>query len=253
MKGLSVYPSKLLIAVPSFNRPYQIDKTIMRWLPSLDYDWKVFVEPDQLKYYAQSVPMNHLVVTHDGNGLMGQIVDIKHWAETAGYDAVWKVDDDMMFVQRGKGVKKCVETVREIVPLMLQKLQEIDVGVVSVAKPREYMYSKGVDFKTILKPIYGNYMATTHLLPEKKEYSLFDDLLVSVNAMLNDQMIVKCFLAYEQSKTHSNKGGLQSFNRSELSKAGYYAIKNDYPKVEGIMAHQTKNDCFDLDVSRYFK
>lgn len=245
-------PSNILVAIPSYNRPYKLDKTILRWTSTLDYHWKVFVEPKQYIYYKQSVGKDNLVKTNDDNGLAGQIVDIVEYAKTNGYKYIFKVDDDMSFVQKGKGIKRSGETANEIIPAMFEKIEsDIMIGVITVCKPKDYMYSDGTPFKVSHKPVYGNYFAPVDLFNIKREHLLFDDLIITMDAILADKKILRCYMAYEQSQTHKNEGGLQTFDRDALSREAFKAIKKDYPLIEAVEPQDTKNNCFDVSIKAY--
>ena len=89
---------KTLIAIPSYNRPYQILKRTGCWLKDITkFDYKVFVEPSESIYYSQSIGEENIVETSDNCGIYGQLISIGKYAIENGYDLVTKIDDDTYY------------------------------------------------------------------------------------------------------------------------------------------------------------
>ena len=55
---------------------------------------------------------------------------------------------------------------------------------------------------------------------------------------------------YESCLTFKNRGGFQSTDRDALSRMVFAKLKSVYPKISERV--DTKNPCFDIDVSEYF-
>ena len=90
---------KMLITVPSKGRAYAIDKRTLKWLPDvkspIQTDWKVFVEPQDYRYYKQTVPTDHLITLPDNDqGLSYVVKCVREYALKEGYDLVMWLDDD---------------------------------------------------------------------------------------------------------------------------------------------------------------
>ena len=247
----------VLLAIPSFNRPYNLQNTIMYWLKDYTLDWKVFVEPRQYMYYKQIVKPDNLIRTHNENYICGQMQDICEYAQYHNYKYVFKVDDDMCFTRRGSKKPDHGAIASELVLDCVKFMDENpDCGLLTAPKAMTYLYYKKEDlFVEINKPIYSNYFIRVQDLSEimKREYLIFDDLLVSFATKARNKKIYRYMGAYESAKTHKNEGGLQSFDREKLSKLSYKALKKDYPLLEGIDAKNTKNNCFDVSSDRYFQ
>ncbi len=53
---------KMLVAIPSYNRPYNIEKRTGYWIKEIkNADVKVFVCPSQYLYYSQVIPQDMLI------------------------------------------------------------------------------------------------------------------------------------------------------------------------------------------------
>ena len=97
---------KVLLAIPSYNRPYEIEKKCLFWLKELkDIDWKIFIRSEQYVYYSQLIPKNNLVCINV-NSFRETINAIGEYAKSNSYDLVHKIDDDMSFKKLGMSKRK---------------------------------------------------------------------------------------------------------------------------------------------------
>lgn len=117
---------KVLIAVPTKLRPYLImkKKGTGYWLQHVKkYDWKVFVEPQEKRYYEQSMRefKDHLVyLPENDHGYSYAILQIKQYAIDNGYDLILLTEDDSQGYQsplRKEHWITCEEMLDELVPL----------------------------------------------------------------------------------------------------------------------------------------
>lgn len=245
---------KILVAVPSYNRPYDIEKRVGWWLKQVKgVDFRIFVEPSQAMYYEQSFDVENIVETKDDNGFMNQIIDIGKYATKNKYDLVFKIDDDMKFSARGVRKDGTVELFQNIINELKEKfLNTKNIGAINIAKPMTYMHSEKKGFKARKKPIYGNYiMDPKYLVMMKPEMLLFDDLFLTIEVKKDKKDIYTYLGAYEDAITHTNQGGLQSFDRNDIGFKGYEFAKTIYPRIEEL--ENSKNNCFDIDISFYLR
>jgi hypothetical protein len=245
---------KLLIAVPSHNRPYDIQKRCLFWLKEITlFDWKVFVEPSQMMYYSQVLTPDRLVSTIEGAGLNGQIRFIGRYAEENGYSHVFKVDDDMMF--KRDGIKKDFigkETERILVKCLDRMSFDRQIHCITFAKPMGYRYSTKSGFQLRKRPVYGNYLTLPVYLNQlNPDLKIMDDLFISIDIVLAWKTIETCNELYEDAISHKNAGGLQSVDRDLLGKKTFEAAKKLYPLVEEM--ENSKNGTFDINVNAYFQ
>ena len=89
----------MLVAIPSYNRPYEIDRTTAHWLHKLPpaIDWAVFVREEQVMYYEQTVQN---VVPIQATTFRETVNAYGDYAKEYGYDLIFRVDDDMSFKTR---------------------------------------------------------------------------------------------------------------------------------------------------------
>jgi hypothetical protein len=242
---------KVLIAIPSHQRPYDIEKRTGFWLKALKKtDWKVFVESDQIKYYEQIIPKSNLISTPVGSGLIGQLIEIGNYASKNNYDLVMKMDDDMRLTKTGLKKENTADFIEEMIEYMISQFDS-NTGAITAAKPMGYLHGDKKSIKLRNKPIFGNYLIRTGFFScLKPEYLLFDDLVFSAQIKLNGMVIKTNFAAMEDSLTHKNKGGLQTIDRDLYSRKGFQAIIKDFPLMKELP--DNKNNCFDIDASNYF-
>lgn len=246
---------KILIAIPSYNRPYDIDKRTGYWLKQLTkFDYKVFVEPQESLYYEQSMGAENIIETNDNNGLVGQLVDIGNYAKENGYDLVTKIDDDTYYSLPGKGKAYGCEIIEKSLTEIVKRFSENDnLGVVGFTAGMDYIYNKEAGFKKRKKPIYGTAVVRPEVFTTMdRRGMMFADLLVSLSCKDLGLGIETYYGCQEQRITLKNKGGLQSFDRTAIAKKSYEIMLEKYPKIKPLEDGKYKNDFFDIDVSEYF-
>ena len=244
---------KILIAVPSHKRAYSINKSILFWLRDFGYDYKFFLDKSEALHYSTVLRKDEIVLVKDKSYLCGKLNSVGLYAKKHGYNVVLKLDDEMHFKKIGSKKGDVKETVLSVIKDVIKEFEsDKDLGLVNVVKFNAYLRNKeGPKFRIRKKEIFGNYFVVPDLLLRlKQEWKIFDDLLISVNAKLNNY-VIKCYYgAYECALTHTNKGGIQSFDRDLLSKNAYEEIKKDFPLVN--LTHDKRHNKLDLDVSSYF-
>jgi len=89
----------ILVAIPSKSRPYDILKRTMKWITNSKYDFKVFVEPEELRYYIQTIGIDKVVCLDANNQGLGYaekfIVD---YAKEHSYELIFRLDDDVSHI-----------------------------------------------------------------------------------------------------------------------------------------------------------
>ena len=89
---------KILIAIPSKGRVEAIKKKTLSWLRGTIHDVAIFVEPSEFQAYCEAVsgPWIKIVNTgQDNSGTMHSKAVMKLYANANGYDAIFKLDDDI--------------------------------------------------------------------------------------------------------------------------------------------------------------
>tara|TARA_Y100000310_G_scaffold339867_1_gene433907 strand:- start:3020 stop:3769 length:750 start_codon:yes stop_codon:yes gene_type:complete len=247
--------SRLLVAVPSLGRPYEIERHTGFWLKQLEkYDWRVFIEPSERIYYSQIIPMNRLVITQDGAGLKGQIRNIRKYADEKGHEFVMKCDDDMWFLKRGAKKERSAQTLESALDEIIYQFDNDEkLGGASITKAAGYMRnsSNSIWVYKSSKPFYSNSISRTKLFDVPDAADVFIDLCLSLECVTKGYHTRTYARAYESCLTFKNKGGFQTTNRDSLSRMVFNKLKSVYPEISERV--DTKNPCFDIDVSEYFK
>ena len=246
---------KTLIAVPSLGRAYDFMKHTGFWLQELqNTDYCIFIEPREELYYRQVLPYGNFVVTENEIGLKGQIKAIQSYAKSKQYKYVMKCDDDMWFLRKQMGKKKTAITLEDALDEIESEMDKDEwIGGVTITKAAGYI--RNPEHKLWLykkdKPFYSNSISRTELFQVPEEADIFIDLCLSLECVTKGFKTKTYGKCYESCFTFKNKGGFQSYDRDALSRKTFEKLKNVYPLLEE--RKETKNPCFDLDVSAYFK
>lgn len=247
--------NKLLIAVPSLGRAYDIEKHAGFWLKQLTrYEYKLFCEPRERIYYAQTMPLKNIVFTENHCGLLGQITHIRNYAKENGFTYVMKCDDDMWFLKKKTSKKRSAETLENALDEIVSEMDlDESIGGVTITKAAGYMRNSSNELWLYKKnkPFYSNSISRTELFKVPDCAEIFIDLSLSLQCVTNGFSTKTYGRAYESCITFKNKGGFQSTQRDELSRKVYPKLKEIYPEIKE--RPDTKNPCFDIDVSHYFK
>jgi len=225
---------KVLVAIPSYNRPYDIEKRCGYWLKQLkDIDWRVFVRPDQYMYYSQVIPEKHLVEI-DVTSYRETINAIGSYAVQNGYDLVHRVDDDMSFKMLGKAKKEHSVMVYEtLYKEIVEKFKsDPDLYGVSVSKPMHHIRNKETKWTRQNKALYGNQWLRPEILYLPTGIELFDDIYMTLLILDMGKKTLTYSGAYEDAVVLKNSGGLQSINRNELSRKTISCMSIIFPDVK---------------------
>jgi hypothetical protein len=245
---------KLLIAVPSLGRAYDIEKHAGFWLKQLErYEYKLFCEPREKIYYSQTMPMSNIVFTENNCGLKGQIGHIRRYAEEKGFKYVMKCDDDMWFLKKKTSKKRSAETIEDALDEIVSEMElDKSIGGVTITKAAGYMRNPNNELWLYKKnkPFYSNSISRTELFKVPDCADIFVDLSLALECVTKGFSTKTYGRIYESCITFKNKGGFQSTNRDELSRKVYPLLREVYPEIRE--RPDTKNPCFDIDVSYYF-
>ena len=243
---------KVLVACPSFNRPYDIMKRTGRWIKNLETDWKIFVEPQQFRYYEQSFSADQLVKTGTGIGISGQLRYIRKYADEHGYDWVFKTDDDMFFKAEKTKAADSHKVVDRFIADSMQFLKSLEemgdkAGGFTIAKPKNYRFRTGT-WKLRNKTFLGNYLVRTQFIDLPEGLKLSDDMIIGVNVAMAGYDIYTYHDCYEDSMLWTNKGGCQSYDRFKMTHDDIAILKETYP----LITFKMTGEMADIDVSPYF-
>ena len=224
---------KVLLAIPSYNRPYEIEKKTSFWLKKLvDIDWKIFVREDQYIYYSQVIPEENLI-TIFVNSYRETINEIGKYARKNNYDLVHRIDDDMSFKQLGRAKKKDVHLVyHDLYNEIVEKFKtDPDVYGISVSKPMAHIRNKDKVWTRPNKCLYGNQWLRSEIMELPKGIELFDDVYISLLILEMNKKTLSYTGAYEDAEILKNEGGLQSINRNLVSIETIKIMSKIFPNV----------------------
>lgn len=246
---------KVLIVCASFNRPSLIQKYLMPWLPKVNFDWKVFVEPQHYRYYKQTVGVDNLVQTSNNIFKAGQLKQSRLYAVKHGYDLIFVIDDDMWFLGSGIKKKECERSFNEMLHEIVEEFeQQPNLGIVNIGSNLQHRFAKeGKRFVSKNGGCYGAMVLRTDLVRFKEGVTHYDDLALQLEAF-EKGFYTYSFNGFYQvtpDGSYGLKGGFQSLDREALSIENFKVFKKLYPNI--IEKVDTKNSMLDIDISWYKK
>ena len=240
---------KVLVAIPSYKRPYVIEKTTGFWLKELvDIDWKIFIREEEHMYYAQIFDNKHLEVI-DVNSYRETINAIGEYAVKNGYDLVHRIDDDMSFKKLGMSKKaNCAKVYTDLHnEIKEQFILDENLYGVSIGKAIFHIMNKDKKWARENKSLYGNQWLRSGIMNLPKGIELFDDVFMTLEILkMNKKTLTYCG-AYEDAMVLKNAGGLQTINRNKLSRETIIEMQKIHPQViEGN--YKGNEDIVDIDL-----
>jgi len=240
---------KVLVAIPSYNRPYDIEKRCGFWLKKLEgIEWKIFVREEQILYYSQSIP-RHNIVGINVSTYRETINAIGSFARENGYDLVHRIDDDMSFKKLGMSKRAdCNIVYQKTYNDVVQKfIDDENVYGISVSKPMFHIRMRDTMYARDNKALYGNQWLRSEIMILPEGIELFDDIYMTLEILrLGKKTLTYCG-SYEDSVMYKNSGGLQSINRNEASIETIKTMQKYFPQVkQGI--YKGDENLVDIDL-----
>jgi hypothetical protein len=240
---------KVLVAIPSYNRPYEIEKKCGYWLKELiDIDWKVFVREEQFIFYSQVIPAEHLVRINV-NTFRETINAIGQYAIENGYDLVHKIDDDMSFKKLGMSKRAdCAKVYQETHTKIVQRfIEDENLYGLSVSKPMAHIRSKDLVFTRENKALYGNYLLRAKVMAMPEGIELYDDVYFALEILRIGKKTLTYTGSYEDAVCYKNGGGLQSINRNKIGVETIKVLQKYFPEVKQG-TYKGNEDMVDIDL-----
>lgn len=225
---------KVLIAVPTYKRPYILEKRAWYFLKDLkNADVRVFCDEDEEMYYEQVAGDRVVVGAKQGkpDGLISQLNFIGEYARNNGYDIVWKVDDKLTLHKGGVKKKDIVPYIDEYILKIVDKFKE-GADAIGTCKAREYLHSDKSGFQPRYKPFDASYFLKSEYLSLDTNVFSMDELQVYFKLATEDHLDVwTCFDMYIDNPMGKFEGGLQMFDRLEESKNCLEILTSKYPEI----------------------
>ena len=236
---------KILIAVPSKNRyrDNEIHRKTLSWLQHTQYDFRVFVEPQDKKNYS-SVP--NLVILDKNNGGLGYAKSFIHkYAVKNDYDYIFKVDDDVYrwrdIRNRGLGIGKSGGTTKQeycrIFERIIEDSFEIledtpNIGAISLPYGNEI--SEIQKFTEINKRLQSCYLIRTNLFYDERlvNISTMEDFATFFNVLKKGYYTVRYGLTgIDCERVGVNSGGIQDFDRRKQNELEKQILEELHPEI----------------------
>lgn len=248
----------ILVAIPSKGRPYDLEKTILRWLNKINYDWRVFVEPQDFKHYRLTIGKDHVVTLPENDKGIGYAMNfIGKYAIEKSYDLVCRVDDDCSgFISKQIFNAKSGHS-DEVINYALKDIAsdfgDPKLGAVRFLDPRTHLWeSAGKARKYTHKNcelFHGWVIRPQILLFINEKVSHNDDIALSLYAFKNGYYTLLYGRIGVQFKDGTNKGGFQMLDRNKLTIQTYNYLKEDFPLLG--LKEIDRWYKMDLDYSKY--
>ncbi len=253
---------RILIAVGSYNRPFDIKKTTSYWLQGLQkYPYVVCVEPQQRLLYSQTIPATNLIVSSTGCYQCGQLLRIKEYAAANGFTHVLKVDDDSWFTDR-KNTRKADAAI--VIERALDDMSAAiegrdDIGAVGFIKVRTLLYNKeNVRFLKFNRFLVSSYLIDIRYWDFPHKIWGFEDCWTTLNVTQRHGKKIALYGRMALNASFgANPGGLQSENgtagREGKALLDLQMMQQDYPLLvwNENREHLTDSMTLDIDTSMY--
>jgi TET-associated glycosyltransferase-like protein len=234
-EGKGTRKLKILLAVPSKARADVLAKYTYPWASLLPFELKIFVEPQDKDKYYPKFPGNNVVVLLDSNKGLGYAKScIKKYAETYGYDLIFKLDDDIQcFTDFRKRLKpeQCAEFLTKLIPQFIESFEK-HPSLSAISFPYNFeMYDKFKFLKT--KRIQTAYIVRTEFFSVDPEISVFEDFAVGLNILAQGGKIMKYGMTGIECgvKVGGGEGGHQSFDRAQKALEEQVLLRKIYPPL----------------------
>jgi hypothetical protein len=213
---------KLLIAIPSKGRAATIARHTLRYVPALGYDYKVFVEPQEAEAYTAVT--DQLVTLDDSDrGLWFAKKAIRRYAETAGYDLIFKMDDDLHYWSPGHG--KQADNIEQTPALLQQTIKAVmdkmaaDRALRAVGfNYKQFMHVDSVPEWSMGQRLQTTYICHTRSFDGNEAVPVFEDFYTTLSIWMNGGLTARYNRAgFDAGAVGGNSGGLQGFDRAAMA------------------------------------
>ena len=242
---------KTLITVPSYNRPYDIEKTTLYWLKKLPkrIEYKIFVRYEQARYYEQVSDNIYPISVVDYRETINAM---SRYCREYKYDIMFRIDDDMSF--KTKEYTKKIDSHKAFVQIYDHILNAFKknkkLGAVSIAKPMTFLHYKKPELFQKNKIIFGNHICRANLHHLPIGIHMLDDIYMTLRTKQFGYEVWRYMGGYENSVTHKNVGGLQSMKREHLTKSTIRKLQDLFPQYDIQLGYFKNTNKVDIDIKK---
>jgi len=227
---------KVLIAIPSKARVETLEKNAYQWIKHISgIDWKIFVEPQDFVEYSHVFGFENVKDIQADNRGLGYAKDfITSYAKSAGYDLIFKIDDDIRGFTDFRKKLKPEGTGRYLSALIpqLAKCFNIQPELGAIAFPYAFeMYDRKLWEAT--KRIQTAYLIRTDLMYSNRAVSVFEDFVAGLHVLTQGKKILKyCLTGIDMGvKVGGGSGGHQMFDRHAQALKEVEELRKVYPPL----------------------
>lgn len=226
---------KILLAIPSKNRIEILRKNTYAWLPLVQAEYKVFVEPRDFSLYETAGFKNLVSIGENGKGYGFAKRFIKKYAEENGYEVVFKIDDDTKsFTDYRKKTDSAgtAKLLNEFLPKVMAYFEKYpNLGGVSF--PYSFHLFEKREWEPV-KKVQSNYIVRTQFLACEYNFSNFDDFAVGIDILRKGFKLMKYGLIGQNLgvAVGGGTGGQQDFDRKKQSLEEIELLRKIYPALK---------------------
>lgn len=225
---------KILVAVPSKNRAEELVKYTYSWLSKvegLDIDYRIFVEPQDYDSYGVDNLVN---IGQNDQGLFFVKQFIYDYALENGYDAIFKVDDDVRGWTNYRAKQGPEDSAKTFIKIIEESVKQFNKHPEIKAVGFPYSFQMFSQFEWAKSNrLQTCYLVRTESFSPKEGVSVFEDFYTALRIRVNGGMILRYGLSGIDlgNGVGKGKGGLQMFDRDELAKKEIEIMKELYPML----------------------
>lgn len=225
---------KILFAVPSKNRAEILKKYTYQWLSLIHFDWKIFVEPQDMNKYSEFDNVISLPENNKGLGYSKKF--IKEYAIQNGYDLIFKIDDDIKCFTDFRKRTSPEETAKLLEWFIENKVFENFYRhpiLGAIAFPYSFHMFKNDTWKPAKKLQTAYICRTEFLTNDKYDFTVFEDFAVALDILVKGKKVMKYGLIGIELgvQVGGGTGGLQDFSRKELAEKDAENLRKMYPPL----------------------
>ncbi len=232
---------KLLIAVPSKGRYKLITKRTLRYAADLGHDCKVFVEPGEYEHYAEVLDSTLLVsIGANDRGQGFAKVFIHDYAAAHGYDAVFKLDDDIELWSPGEGIQSnnrlnTASLLHDTLGKCIKKMQHPLVKAIGFPYKMQMFIQSNAVWK-VHQTLRTAYVVKLDSMAAREDISTFEDFYTTLSIWVNGGTTLR----YGRAGMHTGggayvgvtPGGMQCFDRKQLAEYELKVFKKLFPPLK---------------------
>lgn len=236
---------KLLIAIPSKGRANTIFKRTLRWVPRTGYEYRVFVEPQEIDEYRGAANTgnydNYTDITDEhfvdigktDQGLSYAKSFIKQYAQDNGFGLVFKMDDDVLrFNGRGRNKPddEMVLKFAEAVGACRSAFGKYP-DVAAIGFPYRHELFEPKQWSAINARLQSCYLIRTEHIQDG--FNTFEDFAQYIYIRSKNKVTLRYgLLGIDAADVGKNKGGCQVFDRNAQSVKEAKALRKLYPALK---------------------